>query len=87
MPGARSPFIREIARCSLTFAALVATVYLRDLLVPCSYNDGKHTFYTSGDVTAFTHLIAQLLGPSLEDRLDVRPIAWLADRLEVQPRP
>ncbi len=54
---------------------------------PCGYNDGKHTFYTSGDVTAFTHLIAQLLGPSLEDRLDVRPIAWLADRLEVQPRP
>ncbi len=53
---------------------------------PCGYNDGKHTFYTSGDVKAFTHRIAQLLGPTLEDRPDVRPVAWLADRLEVQPR-
>jgi glutamate racemase len=52
----------------------------------CGHNDSKHTFYTSGDVTVFTHLIAQLMGFTLEDRLDVRPVAWLAGRLELQPR-
>jgi len=46
---------------------------------------GNHIFYTSSDVPAFSHLIEQLLSPSLADQPDVRQVAWQANRLEMQP--
>jgi glutamate racemase len=52
---------------------------------PLGYHAGNHIFYTSSDVAAFTHLIRQLLSPSLVDLPEVRPVAWPADRLEMQP--
>jgi glutamate racemase len=52
---------------------------------PGGHFDGHHTFYTSGDVATFTHMIKQLLSPSLEDLPDVRPVSWQEDRLAVQP--
>ncbi len=52
---------------------------------PSAYQNGRHVFYTSSDVPAFTHLIEELLAPSLTDRPDVRTLAWLTDRLEMQP--
>jgi hypothetical protein len=51
---------------------------------PGEHYDSHHTFFTSGDVAAFTRMIKQLLSPSLEDRPDVRPVTWQTDRLELQ---
>lgn len=51
---------------------------------PCNRDDVDHIFYTSGDVTAFTQLIKQLVSPSLIDPPDVRSIVWMADRLEIK---
>jgi glutamate racemase len=49
---------------------------------PGGHHDSHHTFYTSGDVAAFTRMIKQLLSPSLEDRPDVRAVSWRGELLE-----
>lgn len=51
---------------------------------PRGCRDVNHTFYTSGDVTAFTHVFKRLLSPSLAARPVVRPVVWPEDRLEMQ---
>lgn len=52
---------------------------------PKVHHNGHHTFYTSGDVAAFTHMIKQLLSASLGDQPEVRSVTWQAERLEVRP--
>ena len=50
------------------------------------YHNGNHVFCTSSDVTEFADLIEQLLTPSPADPPKVRQVAWLADRLELEPQ-
>ncbi len=52
---------------------------------PHGNRNGKHVFFTSNDVSSFTHRIRQLLSNSLADGPNVRPLAWLEDRLEMDP--
>jgi len=44
---------------------------------------GRHLFYTSGDVVAFTTVIERLLS-SIEGSIEVRPVRWREGRLEAQ---
>ncbi len=51
---------------------------------PRCRHEADHIFYTSSDVAAFSHVIKQLLSPSLADRPVVRPVVWPADRMEMR---
>ncbi len=46
-------------------------------------DNGHHTFYTTGDVATFTHMIERLLSASMEGLPDVRSVAWQGKRLEI----